>query len=99
MATDPATTVMIWTPATGKKIAITDISITPAATGTVRIVRFDGADITFDNAVIIEQVVVGSTTVSHKFETPKLNETEDGSVGVVTGANGYCYINLGGFEY
>ena len=100
MGIDTATTAKIWTPASGKRVAITDIAITPAATGTVRIVAFNGGDITYANSVMLEHIVTGSTTVTHRFETPLINEIPDGVVGVVTGANGsWTYVNLGGFEF
>lgn len=100
MGIDTGTTATIWTPATGNRVAITDLAITQAATGTVRILAFSGADKTYPSTVMFEHIVVGSATVSHRFETPLINETPNGIVGVATGANGsWNYLNLGGFEF
>ncbi len=99
MAINLATTAVIWTPATDKQVVITDLAITPAATGTVRIIAFQGGDITYPSTVLFEHMCTGSATVSHHFSTPLVSLTKDGVVGAASGANGsWVYINLGGFE-
>lgn len=99
MAIDLATTAIIWTPASGKKVVITDLAITPAATGTVQIRAHQGGDITYTSTVLFEHMCTGSATVSHRFVTPLVNDYTDGVMSAVSGANGsFVYINQGGFE-
>lgn len=100
MGINTVTTAVIWTPASGKRVVITDLAITPAATGTVRIIAHQGGDITYASSVVFEHVCEASTTVSHRFTTPLVNEYVDGVVSVASGMNGsFLYVNLGGFEY
>lgn len=100
MAINLVTTAVIWTPATDKKVIITDIAITPAATGTIQIRAHQGGDITYASTVLFEHMVTGSATVTHRFVTPLVNPYTNGVMSAVSGANGsWVYINQGGFEH
>jgi hypothetical protein len=99
MAIDLVTTAIIWTPATDKKVVITDLAITPAATGTIQIRAHQGSDITYASTVLFEHMCIGSATVTHRFVTPLVNPYNNGVMSAVSGANGsWVYANLGGFE-
>lgn len=99
MAINLVTTAIIWTPASGKKAVITDLALTPAATGTIQIRAHQGGDITYTSEVLFEHMCTGSATVTHRFVTPLVNPYTDGVMSAVSGANGsWVYINQGGFE-
>jgi hypothetical protein len=99
MAINLVTTAKIWSPVSGKKVVITDLAITPAATGTIQIRAHAGSDITYSSTVLFEHMCIGSATVTHRFVTPLVNEINDGIISAVSGANGsWVYLNLGGFE-
>ena len=97
MALDATTTTTIWTPVSGKKIVLTDLSISAANIGTVRIYQLPDGDLTSTPTLVWENFV-SSAVITQHFETPKINPKNDGILRVVSGANGEIFINMGGFE-
>ena len=95
---DPTTTFTVWTPASGKKIVLTDIQISQAAAGTIRAYFFPSADTTAIPTLIFESLLGGSAAISQSFGTPLVNNYSNGILRIVAGANGLLFVNLGGFE-
>ena len=94
----PATTFTIWTPATSKSVALTDICVSGATAGTIRFF-FNVADVTVGPASpIVEFIQAGSVVVKTHWDTPLVG-TADQIIRCVAGGNGSVLsVTLAGFE-
>ncbi len=100
MATNATTTAIIWTPgASNKQIVMNDFSVIQDNTGTIRLYFWPGSDITVAPTLVWEGRTTGSNYIQAYWQTPKVSPYPGGSLGVVTGANGFLWANLGGFEF
>ena len=97
MGLDMTTTATIWTPTSGKKISLTDLVVSATNQGTIRLYFLPDGDTTSTPTLVFEQLI-SSAVVSFKFDTPKVNSSDDGILRAVSGANGNVWINIGGLE-
>ncbi len=91
------TTAKILTPSSGKKIVLTDMSVSSANAGTIRFYWHSGGDITYSHTLMMEHYF-SSASIPFKFDTPRINENVDGILSAVPGATGPHFVNFGGFE-
>ena len=100
MALDATTTATIWTPASAKKIVLTDLHITAdnVVSGTIRLLFYASADPTAATPTMVFEGMLHSAAIVAHFDTPKVNPDNDGIMRVVSSMAGNIWINCGGFE-
>uniref|UniRef100_A0A7V3JAB7 Uncharacterized protein n=1 Tax=candidate division CPR3 bacterium TaxID=2268181 RepID=A0A7V3JAB7_UNCC3 len=90
-ATAATSTLTIWTPASGKRIALTDIEFSgPALAGNLTIY--------FDDTSIRAYEVFSSTAIGFHYQTPILSNTVNASLKVKGDVVGRLKVNANGFE-
>jgi len=99
----PTTTLTIWSPASGKKIGLTDLIVSTQAgvAGTFRIYEHSSADVTVAPTMVLEGVASSmnvNSGFSKAFGTPILVAGNDGVLRIVASFNGFTAINCLGFE-
>jgi hypothetical protein len=96
-AADAVGTVTVWTPASGKRVGLTDVVLSGAASATMAL-YYGPADGTVAQTLIFAHSVRGSTVVKFHFDTPIQVPTVDYCVRMTSNSGGFRSCTLLGYE-